>query len=81
MALKAAERWSPIQGVSWEEWQQMLLGLMHGAQMIDSVVQEGKKKCPAAVPIAEADRDAILRAYLILKDAESVKIRPKAGVQ
>lgn len=70
--------------MSWQDWQRMMLGLTHGAQMINAVTERGKKirdkmiqegKEPSGEDVtriwmAEADRDAIIKACTLLKTME-----------
>ena len=64
----AAERCAgKLRAMDWHEWQQTLLGLAHGAMMIDEVTDRARKmKNPALADMAEADRDAILKALDLL---------------
>ena len=56
-----------LRAMDWHEWQQMLLGLAHGAMMINDVADGARKmKNPAVADMAEADRDAILKALNLL---------------
>ena len=58
-------------GISWEDWQRMLLGLAHGAQMLDRAISQAKQDDnPAALTrMMEEDLDAILQAYQFLTRA------------
>ena len=69
--------------MTWIEFQQMLLGLMRGGQAIDKVAERERSERgeTAVLSMIEADRDAILKAYTLLKTMEKAlerKVWPKA---
>ncbi len=88
MARKEAQRSgpgddrSPIPGMSWTEWQRMLLGLLHGAQMIRYVRDILREQDKALTrTMAEADLEAIVQAHELLANVETMTVRKKAGLQ
>ena len=58
-------------GISWEDWQRMLLGLAHGAMMLDQAISQAKQDDHSAAHIRmmEEDLDAIQQAYQFLTQA------------
>lgn len=78
---RGPENRSPVPGMSWEEWQRMLLGLLHGAQMIGFVrdIMRAQDKV-MTMAMAEADLKAIVQAHELLANVETMKVRKKAGL-
>ena len=69
---RGPENRSPVPGMSREEWQRMLMGMAHGAEMIalvrDQAQAQGKTE---PMKRAAADADAIYKALALLQALET----------